>query len=126
MKISQITNNSRIDDAVRMVQKLGKGALLAKADIKSAFRLLRIWPGDFDQLGFSFSGNFYFDKCLPMGAEVSMRNLTNQLLTESPAKWCSCSPIKVVFAALIQLISRMEVSTPSQLCRIISLKTSGI
>jgi hypothetical protein len=54
-----------------MVQKLGKGALLAKADIKSPFRLLRIWPGDFDQLGFSFSGNFYFDKCLPMGAAVS-------------------------------------------------------
>jgi hypothetical protein len=44
-----------------MVQKLGKGALLATADIKTAFRLLRIWPGDFDQLGFSFYGNFYFD-----------------------------------------------------------------
>ena len=28
-------------------------------------------PGDFDQLGFSFSQNFYFDKCLPMGAAVS-------------------------------------------------------
>jgi hypothetical protein len=54
-----------------MVQNLGKGALLAKTDIKSAFRLLRIWPGDFDQLGFSFSGNFYFDKYLPMGAAVS-------------------------------------------------------
>jgi hypothetical protein len=62
---------SSIDDAVRMVQKLGKGALLATADIKTAFRLLRIWPGDFDQLGFSFYGNFYFDKCLPMGAAVS-------------------------------------------------------
>jgi hypothetical protein len=61
-----------IDDAVRMVQKLEKGARLAKADIKSAFRLLRIWPGDFDQLGFSFSGNFYFDKYLPMGAAVVM------------------------------------------------------
>ena len=58
---------SSIDDAVRM----GKGALLAKTDIKSAFRLLRIWPGDFDQLGFSFSVNFYFDECLPMGAAVS-------------------------------------------------------
>jgi hypothetical protein len=30
-----------------------------------------------------------------------------------------------LFAALIQLISRMQVSAPSQLCRIISLKTSG-
>ena len=54
-----------------MVQKLGKGALLAKADIQSAFRLLRIWPGDIDQLGFSFSVNFYFDKCLPMRAAVN-------------------------------------------------------
>ena len=60
-----------IDDAVLMVQKLGKHALLAKADVKSAFRLLRIWPGDFDQLGFLFEGKFYFDKCLPMGASIS-------------------------------------------------------
>ena len=28
-------------------------------------------PGDFDQLGFSFSVNFYFDKCLPMRAAVN-------------------------------------------------------
>ena len=34
--------------------------------------------------------------------QLGMQNLTNQLLTESPAKW---SPIKVLFAALIQLIS---------------------
>ena len=53
--------------------------------------------------------------------QLGMQNLTNQLLTESPAKW---SPIKVLFAALIQLISRMEVSAPSQLCRILFLKTS--
>jgi hypothetical protein len=34
-----------------MIQKLGKGALLAKADIKSAFRLLKIWQGDLISLG---------------------------------------------------------------------------
>lgn len=38
-----------IYDAVQMVQKLQLGALLVKADSKSPFRLLRIWPGDFDQ-----------------------------------------------------------------------------
>ena len=61
---------SSVDEAVRMVQSLKPGALLAlaKADVKSAFRLLKIWPGDFDQLGFTFDGKFYFDKCLPMGA----------------------------------------------------------
>jgi hypothetical protein len=57
--------------------------------------------------------------------QLGMRNLTNQLLTESPAKWCSCSQIKDLFAALIQFISRIEASAPSQLCRILSLNTSG-
>lgn len=33
------------DLAVAMVAKLGKGALLAKCDIKSAFQLLPVHPG---------------------------------------------------------------------------------
>ena len=37
--------------------------------MKSAFRLLRVFPGDFDQLG--FENNCYFDKCFPMGASIS-------------------------------------------------------
>ena len=61
---------SSMDDAVRMIQKLGKGALPVKPDIKSAFRLLKIWQGDFDQFGFSFENQFYFDRCLPMGSSI--------------------------------------------------------
>lgn len=59
------------DEAVRMVQAKGKGALLAKRDIKSAFRLLPIYPADFDLLGFRFQGYYFVDKCLPMGASIS-------------------------------------------------------
>jgi hypothetical protein len=44
---------SSIDDAaVEMFQSLGKGAKLGISDIKKAFRLLPVWPGDFDLLGF--------------------------------------------------------------------------
>jgi hypothetical protein len=32
---------------------------------------LKIWQGDFDQFGFSFENQFYFDRCLPMGASIS-------------------------------------------------------
>jgi hypothetical protein len=53
---------SSIDDAVKIIQRLGRGAKLSKCDIKSAFRLLRIFPGDFDQLGFVFQDKYYFDK----------------------------------------------------------------
>ncbi|KAK3098108.1 hypothetical protein FSP39_016192 [Pinctada imbricata] len=60
-----------IDDAVDLIRKLGQKALLAKSDIKSAFRLLPVWPGDFELLGFSFKEQFYFDKCLPFGSSIS-------------------------------------------------------
>ena len=49
---------SSVDEVVRMVQILEPDAFLAKADVKSAFRLLQIWPGDLDQLGFTFDGKF--------------------------------------------------------------------
>ena len=42
-------NYSSIDEAVSMIQQMGQGTLLlAKTDLKSAFRLLSIYPGDFD------------------------------------------------------------------------------
>jgi hypothetical protein len=44
-------------------------------------------PGDFDQLGLSFSGNFYFDKCLPMGAAVSCS------LFEKNCYWAARTPL---------------------------------
>jgi hypothetical protein len=36
-----------------------------------SFRLLRVSPGDFDQLGFCYENKNYFDKCLPFGASIS-------------------------------------------------------
>jgi hypothetical protein len=56
-----------IDDAVRLVKRIGH----AKADVKSAYPLLRVSPSDFDQLGFIFNNKYYYDKCLPMGASIS-------------------------------------------------------
>ena len=62
---------SSIDDAVRLTKRIGHAGKLAKADVKSAFRLLRVSPSDFDQLGFIFNNKYYYDKCLPMGASIS-------------------------------------------------------
>ncbi|KAJ1095702.1 hypothetical protein NDU88_000860 [Pleurodeles waltl] len=55
------------DQAIQMLRELGPGALMAKSDIESAFRLLPVHPDDFNLLGFQFEGRFYFDKCMPMG-----------------------------------------------------------
>ncbi len=59
------------DKAVELVVEAGPGVWLAKADIKSTFRLLPVTPLDYELLGFSFDGMFYYDKCLPMGCSIS-------------------------------------------------------
>ena len=61
---------SSIDDAVRLVKRIGHAARLAKVDVKSAFRLLRVSPSDFDHLGFIFNNKYHYDKCLPVGASI--------------------------------------------------------
>ena len=47
---------TKFDDAVGMVSRLGKGALMAKVDIKHAFRLLLFHSDDWDLLGTFFGG----------------------------------------------------------------------
>jgi hypothetical protein len=44
---------------------------MAKSDIQEAFRIIPICPQDRHLLGFMYEGNFYFDKCLPMGCRTS-------------------------------------------------------
>ena len=62
---------TKFDEAITMVQKLGKGAQLAKFNIKSAFRLIPVRPADFHLLGIKFQGKYFFDRCLPFGCRIS-------------------------------------------------------
>ena len=59
------------DKVSKMVFDLGSGALMAKRDIKSAFRLLPIHPDDFHLLGIKVDGKYYVDRMLPMGLSLS-------------------------------------------------------
>lgn len=68
--MSSVTYTS-FKDALVKPRPLGSGALIAKADIKSVFRLLPIHPDCFSSLGFLFANRFYFDKCLSMGCLLS-------------------------------------------------------
>ena len=52
-------------------QLLGKGALLAKIDLKKAFRQCPVRPADWHLLGICWRGHYYYDKCLPFGLRSS-------------------------------------------------------
>ena len=59
------------DKVTSMIHKLGQGALMAKRDLKSAYRLLPISQQDFQLFGMKVGSNYYIDKCLPMGLSQS-------------------------------------------------------
>jgi hypothetical protein len=61
---------SLFDNAVSIARNLGKGALIRK---KSAFRLLPIYPGDFDLLGFKIGSNYYIEKGLMLESPLLLK-----------------------------------------------------
>ena len=56
-----------IDSIVDCILKLGKGALMAKIDIKQAYRNIPMHPMDHYLLGVQWKGELYIDKVLPFG-----------------------------------------------------------
>ena len=60
-----------IDTATNIAQLLGKGALLAKIDLKKAFRQCPVRQEDWHLLGIHWKSQYYYDKCLPFGLRSS-------------------------------------------------------
>ena len=56
-----------VDTAINHIITLGPGTLLAKVDIKSAFRLLPVHPADHHLLVMRWKKQLYIDTCLPFG-----------------------------------------------------------
>lgn len=59
------------EHVVSLINSQGPGALIAKVDIKSAFRILPIHPDCIHLFGFTLGGVYFMDKCLPMGCSLS-------------------------------------------------------
>ena len=54
----------------------GRGALLAKLDIESAYRIVPIHPDDRSVLGMKWKGEIYIDTCLPFGLRSAPKIFT--------------------------------------------------
>ena len=74
-----------IDDAISILVRLGPNALMAKADIRNAFRLCPVHPCDWPLLGMRWRQQYFVDKCLPFGLRSSpfLFNLLADAL-----QWC--------------------------------------
>ena len=57
----------RVDDAICIVLSLGLGSYMAKTDLKSAFCLIPIHPGDWHLMGIYWQPQYHVDLNLPFG-----------------------------------------------------------
>ena len=65
-----------VDDAVSMVLSIGRGAVLAKFDLESAYRLIPVHPTDRLLLGMKWGGSVYMDGALPFGLRSAPKLFT--------------------------------------------------
>ena len=65
-----------VELVARVAQSLGKGSLLAKLDIKSAYRLIPVHPQDRALLGIEWRGAHYVDGALPFGLRSAPKIFT--------------------------------------------------
>jgi hypothetical protein len=56
-----------VDNVAEAILSMGKGSLLAKMDIKQAYRIVPIHPQDRPLLGMKWQESIYVDKMLPFG-----------------------------------------------------------
>lgn len=56
-----------LDHLTYLVNSVGRGALLVKADIKEAYRMIPIHPHDQHLLGIKWNDSYYVDRMLPFG-----------------------------------------------------------
>ena len=56
-----------VDDVVSSILLMGRGTLMAKMDIKEAYRMVPVHPEDRLLLGMKWKGQTYIDKTLPLG-----------------------------------------------------------
>ena len=67
VSLTAIYAYSTVDDVAHLVVKLGRGSLLAKVDIESAYRLIPVHPSDWLLLAVQWEDNLYVDLMLPFG-----------------------------------------------------------
>ena len=75
-----------VEEVARLPISLGRGILIAKVDIKSAYHLIPVCPHDRRWLGMTWKGMVYVDGMLPFGLQ-SAPKIFNAIA--DALEWCA-------------------------------------
>ncbi len=82
-----------VDDVVHQIMKLGRGAYLAKMDVKQAYRNVPVHPTDSLLLGMRWEDKVYVDRTLPFGLRLAplifsaLANALQWMMEQRGASW---------------------------------------
>eukprot|EP00731_Ephydatia_muelleri_P003005 Em0001g3005a len=64
---------STMDDAVALLGRLDRGALMAKLDLQAAFRMVPVLASEWELLRMYWHDKYHVDTCLPFGLNIDAR-----------------------------------------------------
>ena len=67
---------ARVEDTIQGVAAMGKGSLMAKIDIRQAYRAIPVHPADRNLLGMVWYGELLIDAALPFGLRLAPKIFT--------------------------------------------------
>lgn len=109
-------NYEDFDHVVSLIQAAGPRTWISKVDIRHAFRIMPIHPSDVNLFGFHWQGQFYVDKCLPMGCTLScalFETFPSALQSSLISNFSFQSPTSSMISFLSLSLSRSYVNTSS-------------
>ena len=74
------------DEVADKVGTMGIGTMMAKVDLKSAYRMVPVYPEDRKLLGMRWKDHVYIDTCLPFGLQSAPRIFTE---VADMLEWCA-------------------------------------
>ena len=94
-----------VNEVAETVGKLGKGALLAKIDIRQAYSNTPVHPLDRKLLGMAWENNVYFETTLPFCLRSAPLIFT---AVADAAQWIMGKGAQLIFSTILMNISQCE------------------
>lgn len=97
-----------VENAIGLIKSVGPNCFLAKTDVKNAFRIVPIRPEDYDLLGIYWQGQYYYDRCMPMGCSSSCKTFE---MFSTALQWIAQNKLHIPY--ILHLLDDFLIISPS-------------
>ena len=97
-----------MENAINLIKLAGPHCFLAKSEVKNAFRLVPIRSEDYDLLEINWQGEYYYDRCMPMGCSSSCKTFE---MFSTALEWVAQNKLHIPY--ILHLLDSFLIISPS-------------